>query len=273
MITGMREITSTGNPLVRSVSALVSKSSERRKQGAFVIEGARAFREAPPERVRELFVTDAFLQKCADEDPKLAEQTASLRCDSYLVTDDVMRRLSDTQHPQGILAVVKTEAASPDDLFPDGAVPLIIVAEHLQDPGNLGTIIRCGEGAGITGVILAGDTVDPYNPKTVRGTMGSIFRVPIVTCGDINEAALLLKGRGVKLYAADARGASDYDRTDLRDGCAFIIGNEGAGLTEDALRAADAALRIPMSGSLESLNAAVCAAVLLYEAARQRRNV
>ncbi|MBR5116265.1 MAG: RNA methyltransferase [Lachnospiraceae bacterium] len=269
----MRTISSTGNALVKSVSALVSRSSERKKQKAFVIEGVRAFREAPAERLREVFVSEAFIQKCLTEDPVLADRIGSLKCDSYSVTEDVMRKLSDTQHPQGILAVVKTDSASPDDLFPDGAVPLIIVAEHLQDPGNLGTIIRCGEGAGITGLILAGDTVDPYNPKTVRGTMGSIFRVPIVACGEINEAVNMLKERGVMVYAADARGATDYDRTDLKKGCAFIIGNEGAGLSDDALRAADGSVCIPMSGSLESLNAAVCAAVLMYEAARQRRNV
>ncbi len=273
MISGMRTISSTGNALVKSVSALVSRSSERKKQGAFVVEGARAFREAPPERVREVFVTEAFMQRCGESDPELADRIGSMSSESYCVTGDVMRKLSDTQHPQGILAVVDTGNTSPDDLFPDGTVPLIVVAERLQDPGNLGTIIRCGEGAGITGVILAGDTVDPYNPKTVRGTMGSIFRVPVLSCQGINEAAGLLKEHGVRIYAADAEGATDHDRTDLTAGCAFIIGNEGAGLSDDALKAADASVRIPMSGSLESLNAAVCAAVLLFEAARQRRNV
>ncbi len=273
MIAPMREISSTGNPLVKAVSALVSKSSERKKQGAFVIEGIRAFREAPPDRIKTIFVTDAFLEKCRTEDAGTIYGIESASCDKYRVSEDVMHRLSDTMHPQGILAVAEMRSSFVSDMFPQDRPPLIIVAERLQDPGNLGTVIRSGEGAGITGLMLAGDTVDPYNPKTVRGTMGSIFRVPVVSCRDIKEAVGLLREHGVTIYAADADGVCDYDRADLTAGCAFIVGNEGAGLTDDAKSLADALIRIPMLGSLESLNAAVCASVLMYEAARQRRNV
>ena len=262
-------ISSTCNSRIRGVQALLKKRSEREKQHAFVIEGLRILREAPPGRVKELYVTEAFLSALTAEDRALIE---AFPCGTETVTPEVMERLSDTVHPQGALAVVRMRDTSPDDLFADSSVPpLILVTENLQDPGNLGTILRTGEAAGVTGILLAGDTADPYNPKVVRSTMGSIFRLPFLRVGDIKDASDLLKRHGVTIYAADLRGADPYDKADYRTGCAFLIGNEGAGLTATALSLSDARIRIPMAGSVESLNAGVSAALLCFEAARQRR--
>ena len=163
---------------------------------------------------------------------------------------------------------------------PDAAVeralreknPLLLLAEGIQDPGNLGTMIRAGEGAGIHGLILSSDTVDMYNPKTIRATMGSVYRVPFLYTDSLLATMKELQARGIAVYAAHLRGERSYDLCDFLDGTAFLIGNEGNGLRRESAEAADMYMKIPMAGRVESLNAGMAAAVLLYEAARQRRN-
>ena len=147
----------------------------------------------------------------------------------------------------------------------------MVIIEDLQDPGNLGTIFRTGEGAGVSGIIMSRGTVDIYNPKTIRSTMGSIYRVPFLYTDDLTAAAALLRERGVGVYAAHLGGSRMYDACDYKAGTAFLIGNEGNGLREETARCADCLIRIPMEGKLESLNASVAASLLLYEAYRQRR--
>ena len=149
--------------------------------------------------------------------------------------------------------------------------PLFVVLENLQDPGNLGTIIRTGEGAGITGVIMTEQTVDLFNPKTIRSTMGSIYRVPYVYTEDILKTLQVLHNKGVKTYAAHLQGESYYDSFSFRDPTAFLIGNEGNGLTKETADAALSYLKIPMEGQVESLNASIATALLMYEAYRQRK--
>ena len=148
-----------------------------------------------------------------------------------------------------------------------------MILEDIQDPGNLGTILRTGEGAGISGIIATRGTADLTNPKTVRSTMGSIFRVPYVVTDDLHETILSLKQRGFTIYAAALEGSVLYDVPDYTAPSAFLIGNEGNGLTAEAYAAADKAVRIPMSGMVESLNAAVASAILMYEARRQKQRV
>jgi TrmH family RNA methyltransferase len=198
--------------------------------------------------------------------------------------DDVFASAVDTQHPQGIAALLlppvwHLEAA----LGPRNRVPLLLVAAGLQDPGNLGTLIRSAEAFGATGVLTTPGTVSEWNQKTLRASAGSAFRVPTVqvTCDEVEA----LKLRGVRLFAAvapDARATSNNARgrrgmapvvaaeADLAGPCALLIGNEGAGLAIEWLRIADAPITIPMPGHVESLNAAVAGSLLLYEASRQR---
>ena len=147
---------------------------------------------------------------------------------------------------------------------------MLLVVEDLQDPGNLGTMFRTGEGAGITGVIMSSDTVDIFNPKVVRATMGSIYRVPFVYAGDLRNAVNDLHKNGIAVYAAHLEGETYYNRLSFREPTAFLIGNEGKGLRRDTAKLADSYVKIPMEGRVESLNAAVAAALLLYETHRQR---
>ena len=152
-----------------------------------------------------------------------------------------------------------------------GEIPHIIVLDHLQDPGNLGTIFRTAEGAGVTGIIMNQESVDIYNPKTIRSTMGSIYRMPFCYTADLADAVRFLKAKGVRTYAAHLEGICDYDKEDYQKPCAFLIGNEGNGLTQEIAELADTYIKIPMKGEVESLNAAIAASVLMFEAARQRR--
>ena len=149
---------------------------------------------------------------------------------------------------------------------------LLMVLETIQDPGNLGTILRAGEGAGVTGIVMDANTADVYNPKVIRSTMGSVLRMPFVYVENLHETLEELKKKKIRLFAAHLQGKHAYDQEDYTGPAAFLIGNEGNGLTEETAAMADIYIRIPMEGRVESLNAAVAASVLMFEAARQRRN-
>ena len=185
------------------------------------------------------------------------------------VSDSVLKAMADTQSPQGLLAVIRQPKYSLEEtLKRDG---LYLLLEDINDPGNLGTMMRTGEGAGIAGLIMTRNTVDIFNPKVIRSTMGGIFRVPFVVVNEAEDAAEALRKVGIGLYAAHLRG-NDYDKGfDFRRGTCFMIGNEARGLKETTAALADGMVKIPMEGSVESLNAGVSAGILLYEAYRQRR--
>ena len=158
--------------------------------------------------------------------------------------------------------------------FPDllkSKNPLLLILEDIQDPGNVGTMIRTGEGAGIDGVIFAGESADVYNSKAVRATMGSVYRVPFVYVEKAGDAIQKLQKNKIRVYAAHLKGEKEYDACDYRCGSAFLIGNEGNGLRAETAALADMYMKIPMAGKVESLNAGAAAAILMYEAARQRR--
>ena len=186
------------------------------------------------------------------------------------VSDTVFRQMCDTQTPQGILTVLRSPSYDMEDLLRKKN-PLLMVLEDLQDPGNAGTILRTGEGAGVSGIFLTRTCVDITNPKVIRGTMGSIYRVPFFYVEDVPSLKEMLKGRGIRLFAAHLQGRNQYYEESYQGGSAFLIGNEGKGLTKEAAEAADCLIRIPMEGQVESLNAAMAAGILMYEAARQRR--
>lgn len=253
-------ITSTSNIQVKTVINLLKKSGERRKLGLFVIEGLRIFMEAPAKLVHKVYVSESFLTVHKDLVDGFEYET---------VSDNVFRQMSDTKTPQGIMAIMKMPAYNIPDIT-GVANPMIMVLENIQDPGNLGTIMRTAEGAGAAGVIMSKDTVDIYNPKTIRSTMGSLFRVPFVIADDICTTVEELKKNGVRIYAAHLEGSREYYRENYCDPCAILIGNEGNGLTDRLASCSDDYIRIPMEGRLESLNAAVSASVIMYEATRQR---
>lgn len=255
-------LTSLNNARIKQVAELSKKAKLRKKEDVFLVEGVRMFEEVPPERVVECYVTEDFYEKCTCRE-------RIEKCRYELVSEEVFKKISDTRTPQGILCVVKQYHYKMEDLL-QKENPLLILLEDLQDPGNLGTIIRTGEGAGIDGVIMSKDTVDIYNPKTIRATMGSIYRVPFLYTDHFCQVLSKLKDRNIHTYAAHLQGKEYYNVQELREGCAFLIGNEGNGLKKETADLAERYIKIPMKGQLESLNAAAAAAILMYEAATQR---
>lgn len=269
----MNKITSTSNTKVKRLVNLKKKRKARDEEKVFLVEGIRMFREIPPEILREVYVSEAFYKKeqgVIDGLQNGGKEQGALRTAVEVLSDTVFGYVSDTRTPQGILCVARQmEYALPE--VTGGERPLVAVLDHLQDPGNLGTIFRAAEGAGVTGIIMDRECVDIYNPKTIRSTMGSVYRMPFCYVEDLPDAVREMKENGILTYAAHLEGRRDYDEEDYRRPCAFLIGNEGNGLTREAAQLADAYIRIPMKGQVESLNAAVAASVLMFEAARQRR--
>lgn len=254
-------ITSTSNTQIKNVINLIKKSKDRKAQGLFVVEGKRMFEETPKDRIANLYVSESFER----------DNRTSLKGYSYeTVTDEVFSHMSDTKTPQGVMALVRMKEYSVSDMLTCDS-PLIMILENIQDPGNLGTIIRTAEGAGADGIIMTSGTVDIYNPKVIRSTMGAMYRMKFAYVDNLKETVGLLKSRNITSYAAHLDGAVDYVTCDYRTGTAFFIGNEGNGLTDEATALADRKIIIPMKGKLESLNAAVSGAILMYEASRQRR--
>lgn len=258
-------ITSTSNQQVKNLVQLQKKGKARREQGLFIVEGIRMFAEIPDTWIQQIYVSESFLS--ANPDKLLGK-------DYEVLADKVFEYVSDTKTPQGVLGVVKMPAYTREDLLKseDGRSPMVLLMENIQDPGNLGTMFRSGEGAGVTGIIMDKTTVDIFHPKTVRSTMGGIYRVPFVIVDDIRDGIRFLQENGISVYAAHLQGSVCYDEPDYMAGCGFLIGNEGNGLTEETAQMADRYIRIPMGGQLESLNAAVAASLLMYEANRQRRS-
>lgn len=263
-------ITSLANKAVKEVVQLTRKAKERAAQDLFVVEGIKMFREAPDERIRKVYLTQKAQQALPGQD---RERLAALPCET--VSEEVFARMSDTQTPQGILCLIGQYHYRIEDLLAgkDRKHMLFIILEDIQDPGNLGTILRAGEGAGVDGVIMSSRTADLYNPKTIRSTMGSVYRVPFLYTQDLRETMKALQNQGVSIFAAHLGGSAPYDECDYHSHTAFLIGNEGNGLREETAECADYRVRIPMEGRVESLNAAVASSILLYEAYRQRRHL
>lgn len=259
-------ITSFSNPRVKQVVQWQTKAKERRKDKVFSAEGIKMYEEAPEDSVLEVYLSQDVEEKLKNQ-PNTWEKLN--RTGYETVSSEVFAKMSDTQTPQGILTVLKQPEYHLEELLKQ-TNPLFVVLENLQDPGNLGTIIRTGEGAGITGVIMSAQTVDIFNPKTIRATMGSIYRVPFLYVNDLGETLKLLHQHGVHTYAAHLKGETYYDTFSFTEPTAFLIGNEGNGLQKETADMAESYLKIPMEGQLESLNAAVATALLMYEAHRQR---
>lgn len=265
-------ITSTANAQVKELVRLMKKSRAREVAGVFIVEGPRMAGElvddpAWRERIDRVYLSESYVGKHKEETDQIRKA-----CRMEILADNVFAHVSDTKTPQGILAVAKRREYDLKDIT--GGAPersLVIVLDQLQDPGNLGTIFRTAEAAGATGVLLSRDCVDIYNPKVTRSTMGAVFRLPFLYVDDVPGAVSELKKEGIRVFAAHLEGENTYDKEDYSGGTAFLIGNEGNGLRNEVAECADCRIRIPMQGKAESLNAAVAAAVLIFEVSRQRR--
>ena len=277
-------ITSTSNAQIKELAKLQKKSRLRDERRIFLVEGPRMVEEIPKERIERLYISESFERK----NPAYIRE---LGMPAEVLSDPVFSYVSDTKNPQGILAVVKILEYTMEDVLGKSAlkceeksgekeknpenhqirVPHVIVLDNLQDPGNLGTIFRTAEAAGATGILLSSDSVDVYNPKVIRSTMGSVYRMPFVYVEHLPETLEVLAEAGIHSYAAHLKGKNSYDQEDYTRGTAFLIGNEGNGLRDEVADVAECYIKIPMCGEVESLNAAVASSVLMFEAARQRR--
>lgn len=258
-------ISSTSNQQIKTIVQLNKKARARRELRAFVVEGAKMLAETPRGLLKRVYVSEHFLEK--EKNRVLLEESGA---DYETVSDGVFAHASDTETPQGVLAVVRMPEYAFSDLL-RGPQTRLLVLEDIQDPGNLGTMFRTAEGAGMSGIIMSRNTVDLFAPKTVRATMGSIYRVPYYVPDDLRGTLRELSQAGIRIYAAHLGGQCWYDEPDYTRPSAFLIGNEGNGLRGETAACADTYVKIPMEGRLESLNAAMSAGILMYEAYRQCR--
>lgn len=261
-------ITSTSNPRIKRLVTLRKKRKARDDEHVFLVEGVRMFKEAPPALLREIYVTESFYEKEKKLTDLMAEKSGAA---PEVLADHVFAYVSDTKTPQGVLCVVGQGHTEQKVQIKTGQAPFLLLLDNLQDPGNMGTIMRTAEAAGVTGIIMSRDCVDVYNPKTIRSTMGSIYRMPFRYVEDVEQAVLAMKEQGIRTYAAHLQGEFSYEEGDYTGPSAFFIGNEGNGLRKEVAELADIYIKIPMQGQVESLNAAIAATVLMFEAGRQRR--
>ena len=269
-------ITSATNSKIKHVAGLISSKKERMAAKAFVIEGTKMFLEAPLESIIEVYVSESFEERLhSGNESKLSEPMLEmykkLKITGYeTVADSAFKKMSDTVTPQGILSVVKVNIAEFEDKLAEyNDKPVKIIAlEGLQDPGNMGTIVRTAEAAGFDFILVGANTVDVYSSKVVRSTMGSIFRVPVVFTDYLYENIEKSKLENIQVCAAHLKGEKSYREVEYSDRLMILIGNEGRGLTDEATAAADTLVKIPMLGKVESLNASVAAAILMFETNR-----
>ena len=243
-------ITSVQNARIKHVAALQQKSSLRREEGLFVVEGQREIEHciACGYEVVELFKRDEN------------------------VTPQVYEKMAYRGSTEGIIAVAKCKDHSLSILSPltSHHSPLIIVLERVEKPGNLGAILRTAEAAGVDAVIVCDPLTDLYNPNLIRASIGGVFNVPTAVCTS-EECIAFLKANGIKILTAQLQDSYEYYDYDMTQATAIVMGTESTGLTQQWREAADAHIRIPMLGRLDSLNVSVSAAILMYEAVRQRR--
>ena len=258
-------IRSRSNPLFRRFRTLKDKGADE----LCLIEGPRLLEEALASGIG---LVEAAAAPRAETNERGSRLLAALRARGtriHRMAEDLVAALSEAETSQGLLALARRPT------FDEGALyrgtPLVVVAVGVQDPGNLGGLLRTAEAAGATGAYLTTGTADPFSWKALRGSMGSAFRLPHVRGLNAEEAVRRLRGHGLAVLATAADAEVAYDRADLRRPFALLLGREGAGLPDELVRAADQRLAIPMRGPVESLNVGVAAGILLFEAARQRR--
>ncbi|MBE5940268.1 MAG: RNA methyltransferase [Lachnospiraceae bacterium] len=266
-------ISSTSNSQIKNLTQLQTKASARKKQKLFVVEGIKIFMEIPADRIRQVYISeDVSADKVLIGKIKEKLKTTGKKYEEICVevASNIFKSVSDTVTPQGVIAVVEMRDERISSVLNENGDKTVLILDSLRDPGNMGTIIRTAEGAGVSAVLMNKECVDIYNPKVTRSTMGSIFRVPIVISENLKEDIDMLKGNGFKIFAGHLNG-TDYDRhPDFCGNVGIVIGNEANGISDEIAETADNLIRIPMSGKVESLNAAVAAAILMYEA-RSRR--
>jgi TrmH family RNA methyltransferase len=291
-------ITSPSNPKVKRLLALQQKSSARREAGLFVVEGRRELQHCIDAgfAVDSIFYCPSFLASGSGELPLKTSGDAGplplpseagpslLRSRGWLrfseavaaspkefeVSEEVYAKIAMREGTEGVIAEVRAKERRLDDLaLPER--PLVVVLERVEKPGNLGAVLRSADAAGVDAVLFCDPLTDLWNPNLIRASIGAVFTVPCVACSSA-EAIAFLKARGIRILTAQLQDSSLYYDCDMTVGTALVMGTESTGLTDAWREAADAHIRIPMLGRLDSLNVSVSAAILLFEAVRQRQN-
>ncbi len=256
-------ITSQTNAQIKAVIRLQKSAKERRKQKLFVAEGIKLVTEAASYgKLQKVYVSETMWEEEVKDD-------VFGGCGYDVVADKVFASMSETVTPQGVLGLVRMPGYELETILADQNRSILLL-DDLRDPGNLGTIMRTAEGAGMSGVILSRESVDLFNPKVVRSTMGAIFRVPFYYAEDLAEVIDALKQNQIPVYGTMMQGSIVYDMPDYKMGAGIVIGNEANGISEKVASHLTQTIRIPMEGSLESLNAAVYAAIFIYEVSRKK---
>jgi TrmH family RNA methyltransferase len=260
----LRQVSSKENVLVKELRHSFTQAALT-EDGYCAIEGVRLLEEALRSGLR---LKAVFFSQSARERANRLLPQISTHADTLLLPDAVFRSAVVTETPQGVAALVKLKPFAFADLL--GNNPLILGAAGVQDPGNLGTIIRSAEAMGASGVLTMEGTVHAINPKVIRASAGSLFRLPVVKM-DSAEAVRSLRDQGARILATSSHKGIPLDEADLTEACCIFVGSEGAGISKELIAEADEVIAIPHSERVESLNAGVAASIILYEAARQRR--
>ncbi len=261
----MNKITSTQNPIIKEIKSL-QKKKYRYENQIFFIEGERFVEDAIKSnvKIKKIIISEFYLNK----NESMIKEVNQEKYEVFIVEDKLFNSISDTENPQGILAIIGMESFKFEDIITDNN--FLIVLDNIQDPGNMGTIIRTADAAGSNGILLSKGCVDIYNPKVLRATMGSVFHIPIFNCEDLYKSLIDLKAKDIKILTSYLKGSTDYFKIDMKTNIAIIIGNEANGVSEEIVSVADELVKIPMFGQAESLNASVASALLMYEVVRQR---
>lgn len=253
-------IESLNNSLIKHICSLKQKK-ERDKSKLFVVEGERFVNDIPSDwEIKSYIVSESF---------KYKSDALKLNSKLYTVTDRVFKSISDTEQPQGILAVCKQREYNFENVLMHKN-PFLVIADCIQNPGNLGTVIRTADAAGVTGILLSNGTVDLYNPKTLRATMGSIFHIPIIQNVDLESAISKLKQNNISIISTDLKSRCRPYDLNLKLPISIVIGNEANGISDTVKAISDFSVKLPIVGMAESLNVSVATGIILYEVVRQR---
>jgi len=260
-------ITSIKNPDIKYLRKLY-RSHRRRREEKFILEGTRLIEQAlqAGAEIKQIFMTpdydDSLCKKVQkDEGIKITR-----------VSRDLIEEVADTVTPQGIIAVVDKPSWQPEDIFTGPKHPLLVL-DRIQDPGNMGTLIRTAVAAGVGGLIALKGCVDIYNLKVLRATAGAVFSIPFLMRVELNDFLNMYSSRDYDLYCADLNGEQYYYEPDYDKPAIFVIGNEARGISEELLQKADYRIKIPLLGEIDSLNAGVSGSIILYEYLRHRQKI
>jgi len=264
----VKQISSLQNPLLKKVLLLKDKSRERKKAGLFILEGQRELKLA----LKGGYEVDALLfyeALASEQEIKRMTKDSEQQPNLISISKEVYQKIAYRQTTEGVVAMVKTKSHSLDQLVFNTSTPLLLVAEATEKPGNIGALLRTADAANLDAVLIANPKGDLYNPNTIRSSVGCVFTNNIGT-GSTTEIIAFLKSKGISIYCAALSASKNYTKINFTTANAIVVGTEATGLSEEWLQNATQNIIIPMRGEIDSVNVSVSAAVLIFEAVRQR---